>query len=426
MISGLAAASLALTRRGKILAALIGLGLSMATAGALPGQVVVGGDFDICDFCRNLSANRMRLVGRVGFGTNNGAFEMFNAVDGTQDVDRDGFTPGVHFRNLIISNVSDFRNDARPSQIIAASNLVVQDFLNPLDNGFNQVVNLSVNIPNGTPAGIYRGSLQVRDTVLLPNAVNDNGEQLRIDGFEIEIEVLPDRGLGLVEGDSAATLDSLVIRGRPGETRSGVVRVANLGNVDLSDVRVEATDLVATSGTGLRVRREQITFSPADIRTVGVGDTSRVVVTIRIPLGILGGTYRGDLILQASGVPEQRVPLILIVTTPGGIVFDNNPVRARNGDNAVIIFNADAGTRWSMRIFDMQAITTFAADGTVFPGTPPAPGDDPVGGDEAVRFNWTLRNGRGENVAPGMYLVVIDAIQAGTRRQLRSKLMVIR
>ena len=33
---------------------------------------------------------------------------------------------------------------------------------------------------------------------------------------------------------------------------------------------------------------------------------------------------------------------------------------------------------------------------------------------------------RGENVAAGMYLVVIEATQSGERRQLRGKLMVIR
>jgi hypothetical protein len=132
------------------------------------------------------------------------------------------------------------------------------------------------------------------------------------------------------------------------------------------------------------------------------------------------------LIVQAEGVPEVRVPLTVVVTTPGDIVFENNPVFGRNGDNAVIIFNADPGSRWSLRVFDMQAITSYADDGTVFAGTPAPGGGDPVNGDEAVRYTWTLKNGRGENVAAGMYLVVIEATQGGERRQLRGKLMVIR
>jgi len=204
------------------------------------------------------------------------------------------------------------------------------------------------------------------------------------------------------------------------------VRVANTGNVALQNVRLESTDLVATSGTGLRIRSDRISFSPAQVTSVGLTDTARITVTVRIPLGILAGRYRGELIAQGDDVDARRIPFTVIVTTPGDIVFENNPVFGRNGDNAVIIFNADPGTRWVMRIFDMQAITTFAADGTVFEGTPPPAGGDPVNGDEAVRYTWTLQNGRGENVAAGMYQVVIEATQGGERRQLRGKLMVIR
>jgi hypothetical protein len=77
-----------------------------------------------------------------------------------------------------------------------------------------------------------------------------------------------------------------------------------------------------------------------------------------------------------------------------------------------------------MRIFDMQAIVAFKAQDVVFAGT--TGGQAPVPGDQAVRYTWNLQNSRGENVAAGMYLVVIEATQAGERRQLRSKLMVIR
>jgi len=163
------------------------------------------------------------------------------------------------------------------------------------------------------------------------------------------------------------------------------------------------------------------------VQSLGLGDTNRVVITVRIPVGILAGSYQGDLILQGEGVPERRVPLTVIVTTPGDIVFENNPVFGRAGDNAVIIFNADPGTNWSLRVFDMQAITAFAANGTVFAGgTSTDPTDPATPGDQAVRYTWNLQNGRGENVASGMYYVVIEATQAGQRRQLRGKLMVIR
>jgi hypothetical protein len=207
---------------------------------------------------------------------------------------------------------------------------------------------------------------------------------------------------------------------------SGVTRVANLGNVALENVRLEATDLVATSGTGLRIRNERISFSPTAVSSLGIGDTTRITVTVRIPQGILAGEYRGDLVAQAEGVGEQRIPLTVVVTTPGDIVFEENPVIGREGDNAVIIFNADPGSTWELRIFDMMALTVFGQSGRVFPGTPGDDGTTGFAGDQAVRFTWPLVNGRGENVAGGMYYVVVNAIQEGRVRQLRGKLMVIR
>jgi hypothetical protein len=217
-----------------------------------------------------------------------------------------------------------------------------------------------------------------------------------------------------------------VLRGRAGQTVSGVVRIANLGNVPLTNVSLEATDLVATSGTGLRIRRDRISFTPTTLTNVGLGDSLRVQVTVRIPPGILAGTYRGELIAQGDDVDPTRIPFSVIVTTPGDIVFETNPVIGRAGDLAVIIFNADPGSTWELAIFDMMATTTFRTSGTVFAGTP-ANGDIPgFEGDQAVRYTWPLVNGRGENVAGGMYYVVINAVQDGEERQLRSKLMVIR
>lgn len=400
----------------------------------LPGesraQVVAGGDFDICDFCGNLTANTMFLRGRAGFGTNTQAFVLTNGETAAADDDRDGYAPGVDFTNLVVANVTPFVNVADPSRVIAPGNFVLADFLNPLNNGFQNAVNVSVNIPAGTPAGIYRSEIQIRDTLTQPPGtpqVNPNGELLRVDVFHVEVEVVANFGIGLVEANSALALDSLVLSGRPGQTVQGVARVANLGNVDLTNVRVEATDLIATSGTGLRIRSERISFSPNVITRITLGDTSRITIAVRIPQGILAGRYTGELIVQGEDVDAVTVPLTVIVTTPGDIVFENNPVFGQRGDAAVIIFNADPGSEWSLRIFDMRALTTFATEGQVFAGVPnPTPEDPAFPGDQAVRYTWNLLNGRGEGVAGGVYYVVIDVLQGGQRRQIRGKLMVIR
>ena len=120
-------------------------------------QVVAGGDFDIDDNSGTVLGNRARLVGRAGFGTNRGTFVLVNAADASQDVDRDGYTAGIDFTNLVVSDTSDFVNVADPSQSILRRNLVISDFLNPLRNGFSNIVNFYVNIPEGTPAGRYLG-----------------------------------------------------------------------------------------------------------------------------------------------------------------------------------------------------------------------------------------------------------------------------
>ncbi|HJU66857.1 MAG TPA: hypothetical protein VJ650_01330 [Gemmatimonadaceae bacterium] len=408
-------------------AALVCLALfgAVAAAPTVRAQTVVGGDFDICDFCGTLSGNTARLTGRVGFGTTRGEFVLINAATSDQDVDRDGFTAGVDFNNLFVSDTLDFQNVSDPSRAILRRNLVVADFLNPLRNGFQNIVAFYVNIPEGTAAGLYRGRITVRDSALAVGQ-NPNGEAIRVDAFWIEIDVQPSLGLALVEADTAAPLDSLVLRGKAGQTVNGVFRVANLGNVELQNVRFDVTDLVATSGTGLRIRRERISFTPASLTGVEFGDSTRVTITVRIPSGLLAGSYRGDLIVQAEGVPAVRVPLTVIVTTPGDIVFETNPVIGQAGDLAVIIFNADPGSTWELAVFDMLATTTFRTSGTVFEGTP---GDPPIPGfegDQAVRYTWPLVNGRGENVAGGMYYVVINAVQGGEERQLRGKLMIIR
>ena len=390
-------------------------------------QVVSGGDFDICDYCGTLVGNTAHLTGRAGFGTDLGKFVLINAATSDQDVDHDGYTPGFDFSNLAVTDTSDLVNISNPARTILRGNLVVSDFLNPLRNGYNNIVGFYYNIPNGTPAGTYRGHIEVSDTTL-PATLNANGEALRVDGFEVEVVVLPTSAIGLAQSDTAARLDSLVLRGRSGQTVSGVFRIANLGNVDLTNATVQVEDLIATSGTGLRIPREAIEFSPSGLTNVAIGDTDRITVSVHIPTGLLAGEYRGDLIVQADGVPQLRVPLVVIVTTAGGIVFEDNPVYGNQQDNAVIIFNADPGTQWRMRIFDMIGITTFAAEGTVFAGTPATGGTGAIGfpGDQAVRYVWPLKNGVGYPVAGGMYLVVIEAIENGQHRLLQNKLMVIR
>ena len=392
-------------------------------------QQVAGGDFDICDYCGSLSANTMHLRGRAGFGTNLGQVVLINGANDAQDVDRDGWTAGVDFTNLFVQQVTDFINVAQPSRTIASTNFVLAEFLNPLKNGFQNVVSVSVNIPVGTPAGTYRGQVVIADSVNRPS-INANGEQLRLDVFFIEIEVVPTPSSQLLRADTNAVLDSLVIRGRAGDRASGVARIANTGNAPLTDVRMSVSDLRLESAVNIVIPSSLITISPPSFSSLDIGDTVRATVTVDIPNGVLGGRYRGTLTVQSANAPPIEVPVVLIVTSSRGILFENNPVRNSSGV-ARIAFNGDPGTDYHVAIFDMNGLMVFTTDGTVFAGVTAAgaPGtaqNPATGADFAVAVPWPLVNERGEGVASGTYLVVVESIVNGQRQLARDKLVVIR
>jgi len=416
-------------RAARLLALVLALAMTAVVPKASSAQQVPGGDFDICDYCGSLVANTMHLVGRPGFGTNLGQFVLINAANDAQDVDHDGWTPGVNFTHLYIQQVTDFVNPALPSNTIAGSNFVLGEFLNPLNNGFQNVVSVSVNIPIGTPAGTYRGRVTIADSVLTPG-LNPNGEQLRLDYFYIEVEVLPVPSAQLLQGDTAANLDSLVIRGQAGQRTSGVARIANTGNTPLTDVTLSVSDLRLESAVNIIIPTSRITVQPPSFSSIAMGDTVRATVTVDIPNGILGGRYRGTLTMQSAEASPIVVPVVLIVTSTRGILFENNPVRNANGV-ARIAFNADPGTDYEVAIFDMNGLTVFVVNGTVFPGlasndslgTAANPG---VGADFAVAVTWPLINDRGQAVASGTYLVVVQSIVNGQRQLARDKLIVIR
>ena len=79
-----------------------------------------------------------------------------------------------------------------------------------------------------------------------------------------------------------------------------------------------------------------------------------------------------------------------------------------------------------LAIYDMAGLVTYKTSGTVFAGAVPPGGTTAVGADFAVNVIWPLQNGRGEGVASGMYLVVVESIVEGKRQLAQDKLMVIR
>ena len=380
-------------------------------------------DLDIHDNVGNGTyGNTIHLFGRVGAGTNIGRFVISNGNSPDTDYDRDGYSGTCGFTNIFVRDRTPLVNVDNPALAIPEENIVVTRLPRALPNGTQALVDVNVILSNNTPAGRYIGRITVEDSLFGVRAGPTN-EILARDEILIEVVVLEEPAISLVNAESADTLDSLVLRARAGQRATGVLRIANAGNSALSDLRLSASDLRSESAVGLVIPSTNVSFSPPSFSGLGFGDTVRVTVSVQVPRGILGGRYRGTLTVQGAGTASQTIPLIVIVTSSRGIQFANNPVRE---GVATIAFNGDPGTRYNVGIFDMSGLMVHIEQGQVFPGVGGTAANPTSGADFAAAVLWPLTNDRGENVASGMYLVVVESIVNGKRQQARDRLMVIR
>jgi hypothetical protein len=420
-------------RFARRLRALLALAALPLVPGAAEAQLVVGCDFDIADHLGSyIWGGVAHLTGRSSASTQIAEFYLINGNSESSDVDQDGYSTTCDFDNLFIPD--DLRvnltNVDDPSLAIPAQNIIITNLPRTLANGATARVNVYVEIPPGTVAGTYLGQFQIRDSVpdTDPTAptVGPTGDLLNLDILRVEVTVLEDRGITVVDPEEDIPLDSVVIRARAGQTGTGVFRLANAGNTQLNDVRLTASDLRSESAVGLVIPAANVSFSLPTLASVGVGDTVRVTVSVRVPRGFLGGRYRGYITVHAQGVPQQQVPLIVIVTSTRGILFTDNPIRGGSGTVARIAFNGDPGTDYHLAVYDMLGLLVWTDDGSVFPGVGGSAADPTAGADFAVNYIWPLTNGVGEDIAAGMYLVVVESIVNGQRQLAQEKLMVIR
>ena len=420
-----------LARRLPALALAAFLPLVSAPAAA---QVVVPCDFDIADHLGFFTEGGVsRLTGRAGASSQIGEFYLINSNSPDSDVDLDGYSnSGCAYSNIYLPQALrvNLVNVADPSLAISAENIIVTNLPRVLGAGQMARVNIYVEIPPGTVAGQYIGQIQVRDSVPPGSptsvTVGPTGDLLNMDIQRVELTVLDDRGISVIDPDTDAPLDSVVIRARAGQTGTGVFRLANAGNAALNDIRLTSSDLRSESAVGLVIPAANVSFSIPAISEIGVGDTVRVTVSVRVPRGLLGGRYRGVITVQGQGIDQRQIPLIVIVTSSRGILFQDNPVRGGAGTVAHIAFNGDPGTQYRILVFDMVGLMVWSDQGTVFAGVNGTSTDPTPGADFAVNYIWPLINGRGEMVASGMYLVVVESIVNGQRQLAQDKLMVIR
>jgi hypothetical protein len=408
----------------------------VALPATLAAQIVVPCDFDVDpNVGRLMSGGVLHLSGAPGSPSVGGQFLLINGNTAETDVRHDGFaSPGTcNFQNIYlpVNLRTPLVNVDNSSLAIPPENVIVTNLPHTLASGTSAFVDVYVAIPPGTPAGRYLGQFQVRDSVILAqSAGNNNNNDLNAEVVSVEVTVSEVDAFTVVNADTAAVLDSLVIRGPAGGRVSGVIRVANVGNVPLSNAGVSVSDLRSESAVGIVIPSQDITINPASLAAVILNDSARATITVNIPRGILGGRYRGSILVQANGAPAVQVPLIVIVTSSRGIAFENNPVRNANGV-ARIAFNGDPGTDYQVGIFDMNGLLVYTTKGTVFAGldstgTPGTSQNPAPGADFAVSVTWPLQNGRGEGAASGTYLVVVESTVNGQRQLARDQLIVIR
>ena len=396
---------------------------------ALRAQIVVACDFDIADdLGRFTFGNTMHLRGPAGAASTAGQFYIINGNTSDADVDHDGYAaPGnCNYTQIFVASITNLTNVDNQALAIPSQNIIVTNLRRDLISGASEQVNVTVQIPEGTVAGTYVGRLEIRDNVIFAVPSASSRDLLNVDVITIEVTVEESRGIAAFESDSPDPLDSLVIRARAGQRATGVFRLANTGNVSLSDIQLSATDLRSESAVGISIPSENISFSAPSLASIAIGDTARVTVTVQVPRGVLNGRYRGLIFAQGEGAAPLQIPLIVIVTSTRGILFATNPVRGAQGDIAQIAFNGDPGTDFRVVIFDMNGLMVYQTRGQVFAGLGGTVQTPTSGADFAVNVGWPLVNGRGEIVASGMYYVVAESIVSGQRQIAKDRLMVIR
>src|SRR5580765_1484530 len=225
-------------------AALTGALLSLCAAVTAAAQVVPC-DFDVADdLGHQFWGSAAHVAGRAGGSSELADFLLINADKAEMDVDHDGYTQtGCGYNNIFIPSAlrTNLVNIANAAIAIPAANVVVTNLPQSLPAGTTARVGVYVEIPVGTPAGRYTGNFQIRDAVR-GVALGPNNEVLGVDIVYIDLTVLPDLSFSIISSDSAAPLDSLLIRARAGATGSSVFRVANTSNAPLTDIQLSASD----------------------------------------------------------------------------------------------------------------------------------------------------------------------------------------
>jgi hypothetical protein len=314
-------------------------------------------------------------------GTVEAPAETVVIVENTGNVDLD---PG-----RLDFSVSDLAGDG--GYVVPGADVVLDPPTSAVPSCESAQLGLSLGLPQGYPLTTYAGTI----TLFLDGEPVDEADILvDFEGCNWLLDVR----------DHAYDVAGGVMRLAPplGGEVVGTFEIANLGNCDLRGI-------VASVGSGLP---SGLTTTVAAPESCGVSESVSGTVTVAWPDSLVQEAAYDALVSleSASGASDSFRLRVRIGVEPGVLIYPN-PCRVAEHGAGITVGFVGSGRVTKVRIYDM-------AGGLVADLTDRLEAKR----GEGSRAVWTLTNDDGEDVASGVYLVVL---RSGDARYVR-KVMVIR
>jgi hypothetical protein len=346
-------------------------------------------DLDIADNEANLVENTMSFVGTPDDTLDLHYFYLVNP--NSEPLNKD---PDV-FGNAPLTSLDYQVTDLTSSDgyVLAGAYVMVVNLPASLGSGASANVGIQVIIPSDQHSGLYTGTVTVFD---------DEAEVE--DQFTLVVDVQPTMEL-------AFATDTVYFNGIAGDWADVDIDVINYSNATVWGMEIFAiTDLV--SGSFARIHRNEVMFTPPVLDTLAVGDTAVVNTGVQIPERITRGKYYGSIEVRDDvGAPFDSLILVLDVHSEEAVAFSDNPVVS---DHVVIGYYGDPDYEPTLTIVNMAGEMVLTEQLAPIPAT------------GADNYTWNLRNDAGKDVAPGLYIVIVETSIDNEETVVRRKLLVIR
>jgi uncharacterized membrane protein len=345
-------------------------------------------DLDIADNEANLVENTMTIVGAAGDTLDPSHFYLVNPNSEPLNKDPDAFgNASLTELDYVVSDMVTM-----DGYDMAAENIVLENLPSTLASGGSANVGVVITLPMDQHAGIYSGTV----TVYSDEEVEDF--------FTLVVDVQETMELYFAS-------DTVGFNGLAGDWADVDIDVINGGNATIWGMEVFAiTDLV--SGSFARIHRDEIMFTPPVLDTLAVADTAVVNMGVQIPERITRGRYYGSIEVRDDvGAPFDTLVVVLNVSSEEAVAFSDNPVVS---DQVTIGYVGDPGYVPELNIANMAGELVLTEELAPIPAT---------GADS---YTWNLKNEAGKDVAPGLYIVVVQTSIDEEETVVRRKLLVIR